>query len=166
MLKTGLAALLAAVLMQPALAGEGRPLPELALVDSAGLVALSPAPQQPGRWMLVVLDPRVASSQSLVNALARRAGGYDDRVVVVVTGAAAPAQSFIASNEKLAGVRWLMDPEHGAGPALGLSTTPVLLAIDDNHRIAWQLAGQPKRGTALSMVLRWLQITAQPPTEH
>lgn len=159
MLQLGAAALVAAALIRPALAGEGRPLPELALVDSAGLVVDHAALAQPGRWILLVLDSGMASSQSLLGVLARKADGYDGRLVVIVGGAPESAQAFIAANQKLQGVRWLLDPEGGAGAALRLSATPVLLAMDANNQIGWQLAGQPKRGAVEAMVARWLGIT-------
>ena len=159
MLHLGAAALLAAARIRPATAGEGRPLPEQALLDSAGLVVDNAALVQQGRWFLLVLDPGMASSQSLLGVLARKADGYDGRLVVVVAGAQEPAQAFIAANQKLQGVRWLLDPEGGAGAALRLSATPVLLAMDASNQIGWQLAGQPKRGAVEAMVARWLGIT-------
>jgi hypothetical protein len=156
--KLAAVAMLAAVLLPPAAAGGGRPLPEMAIYDSGGLVVDSAGLRQPGRWMLLVLDAEMASSQSVVTALARRADGYDGRMVVVVSGARAAAQSFIAANQKLPGVRWLTDPDRASGAALQLSATPVLLAIDENNQIGWQLAGQPGRGTLGSMIAHWLRL--------
>jgi len=150
------AAVFAIALAQPAMAGGGRSLPELALVDGAGLAVDSASLHQSVRWVLVVLDAGMGSSQSLVNTLARHQEGYAQRLVIVVGGAG--AQAFIETNRKLPGIRWLMDPERGAGPALGLKATPVVLALDENSRIAWQLAGQPKRGPLAPMVAQWLQL--------
>lgn len=157
MMKLGPAALLAAVLMQPAQAGERRVLPELALVDSTGVAVDSAALRQSGRWMLLVVDAGMASSQGLVSTLARRPDGYEGRLVVIVAGAPAPAKAFVAANEKLPGVRWLLDPERKSGAALHLSVTPVLLAMDENNQVGWQLAGQPKRGTVGALVAQWLK---------
>lgn len=160
--KLGPAALLAASLLQPALAGEGRALPELALFDNAGLLVDSAALRQPERWVLLVLDAGMASSQGLLSALARKAGSYDGRLVVVVGGAPAQAQAFIAANQKFPGVRWLTDPERVSGAALRLSTTPVVIAVDEQNQIGWQLAGPPKRGTVESMLANWLRLTPAP----
>lgn len=135
-------------------------LPELQMADqnSAGSVQgnLTVSPNQ--RWMLLVLDVANAESQVMLNALEKRAGGFHDRIHIVVTGQSKQISAFMSRNQSLQGVRWVQDQDKSLVKRLQLKVQPAMYALNGKNEIVWQILGNPKHGSILQMVNNWLAI--------
>ncbi|SHG67399.1 hypothetical protein [Massilia sp. CF038] len=135
---------------------EARLLPEVMLVDQAGLATSTRTLPPGGRWALIVVEAGQPSAQALLASLARRQGGWTGKLVIVVAGAAPQAQRLVQQHAALDGVTWLFDRERNLPAALALRATPAVHAITDNGEIGWHVLGMPAHANLPAMLSQWL----------
>jgi hypothetical protein len=143
-----------------ATATEYKLLPEVLLYEQDGKSINTRALQQPTPWALLVVNSTSPSSQVLLNLLSHRKDGYQERLVIVVSGNVKEDVAFIAKNRKLNGVKWLIERNNSLANILNLRATPTLYAINAHNQIAWQLIGTPPSTNIESVVEQWLQLPA------
>jgi len=136
-----------------------RPLPEFLVTTPGGTEVTAASLATPGQWLLVYVTAGSAPSGRLVEALKTwQSPALSERTVIVVGGALADAQAFVAQQANAGpSVRWVADPASAAWKALRLSGTPTLIGVKDG-RIEWVLAGVLNDPKALESVVRsWVE---------
>jgi len=158
----GLASLVPLAAQAQAQAVPARVLPDVTLYDQGGMVTTTRALQQSGKWLLLVLDPRLPASDKLLKALAARqpAASWNEHLVLVVLGDAAAGGPVIARHGRLGGVVWLSDRDLGLRDALGLKVTPAIYAMNERNEVAWQLLGIPQPARIETMLRQWVLVPA------
>lgn len=157
-----LAALLLFGVATLAQAAPARVLPEVTLYDQGGMVTSTRALQRSGKWLLLVVDPKLPASEKLLKALAARqpAASWNEQLVLVVLGDAAAAGPVIARHAKLNGVVWLVDRDLRLRDALAASVSPAIYAMNERNEVAWQLLGIPQPARIETMLRQWVLVPA------
>lgn len=140
-----------------ALAGQRRPVPEVALLGRDGRAASVKAAIGDRTVVVVYLMPATAPSERLLEAMKTWSPPVDPgRVVLVVDGQSADAGQWLAAHLAPggdAGPAVFFDVDGSGRKALGVTGAPTLMGVEKGE-IRWDLAGVLNEPAALEPVLR------------
>lgn len=127
---------------------------------------LSPLPQMPGHWLLILVTPDSPSSKMLLGLLSNIPPEYEasSRVVIVVGGRdmdrAADLKDLYPG---LSGFSWFADPARAMQAGFNLKESPVAIGVRDG-KSSWSVSGMIKNPAfERNAILTWIAPRAPSP---
>jgi hypothetical protein len=159
-MKTSLASALGGLVLLatvPVQAMDPAPLPAFEVRSLDGQPVASSGLGPAGKWLLVYVTPRSHPSELLLRLVKKQEDGdAATRMVVVVGGSLAEAQTVCDAFPALARATWYADPDRAAFTALAIKGAPTAIGLRDRS-LQWKLDGVPAdTGTVKSILLSWV----------
>jgi hypothetical protein len=143
-----------AVLFASAAAASPPALPDVQLTTVNGATVKTGDLLKTGKWLVVAMQPNCQPCLALLhslNANVRRVAV--EQIVFVVAANADQTREQAARFPRLSTAIWCSDSEEKLAAGLQLTTTPVMLGIQD-AQIAWRISGIPPQRDDLPAVVR------------